>query len=88
MMPTKTKIDGRDMVVGDEKFRTVTEDWNEYETVSGVIVRVKTVVHKIGRIRDQNGKPVFTAEGDPHMAVRSQIQVVTSGGQPRDEEVH
>jgi hypothetical protein len=84
----KMKIEGRDAVVRDERFKTVTEDWNEYETASGVTVRVKTVVHKIARVLDQNGKPSFNKDGDPHMAVRTQIQVVTSGGPTEEDEVH
>ena len=81
------KIEGRDAAVMDERFKTVTEDWNEYETASGVTVRVKTVVHKIARVLDQSGKPAFSRDGDPHMVVRTQIQVVTSGG-PTEDEVH
>ena len=70
----------------NESFRTIREDWNEYEMASGVTVRVKTVVQKIGRVLDSDGKPQFDAEGDPHVVVRSQIQVVSSGGPAEDAE--
>ena len=79
------KIDGRDIT--DERFTTIREDWNEYETASGVTVRVKTVVHKIGRVLDESGKPAINRDGDPHIAVRSQIEIVTSGG-ATENEVH
>ena len=82
------KIEGRDAPVRDERFKTITEDWNEYETASGVTVRVKTVVHKIARVLDPKGKPAFSRDGDPQMAVRTQIQVVTSGGPTEEDEVH
>ena len=73
--------------ITDERFTTIREDWNEYETASGATVRVKTVVHKIGRVLDENGKPAVNSDGDPHIAVRSQIQIVTSGG-AIENEVH
>ena len=84
----KPIIDGREVSVRDEQFSTIREDWNEYETASGVRVRVKTVVQKISRLLDQDGKPAFQADGDPHIAVRSQIQVVSSGGTRDESEVH
>jgi hypothetical protein len=32
----KLKVAGKDLVVQDEQFKTVREDWNEYEMASGV----------------------------------------------------
>ena len=74
-------VGGVEMGVQEEAFSTIREDWNEYELASGVRVRLKLVVHKIARVLGSDGKPSFT-DGDPHVAVRHQVQIVTSGGHP------
>src|ERR1700730_2559166 len=64
----------------EEEFSTVREDWNEYETASGVKIRVKPLVAKIFRIVDSSGRPAFAPDGDPQVLVRQSVQIVASGG--------
>ncbi len=77
---TQMNIGGNQRNVREASFDTVKEDWNEYQLESGSRVRVKVIVHKIFLMLDAEGKPAFTDEGDPEVAVRHPIQVVASGG--------
>ena len=93
MVKTKTmKLGEQTISVEEEQFETIREEWNQYETASGVIVRVKLVVHKISRVLDGDGHPAFSEDGDPRIAVKHQVQIVASGGpganQEEQEEVH
>ena len=88
-MPTRLKVGEREFIV--EEFKALTEDWNEYETASGVKVRVRLIVHKIARQLDEFGRPVFDEHGEPRILVQSQNIVVATGGRSADdadEEVH
>jgi hypothetical protein len=80
IMPRKIKINigGVDYDGQEVSFKILKEDWNEYELYDGGIVRLKTSAQKIVRVLDAQGKPAFTPEGDPHVLVRHNTQVVTS----------
>ena len=84
------EIDGRTRNVREESFDADKECWNEYSLANGDNVRIKVVVHKIFRVLDEDGNPAFTADGDPEVAVRHQVQVSASGGPASniDGEVH
>ena len=57
---TKTvKLRGQDYLVADEEFKIHADDWNEYETASGVKVRVRLIVNQIARVLDTDGNPVL-----------------------------
>ena len=57
-------------------FEVKTEQWSEYQLLDGGIVRMKTTPLRICRVLDENGNPAVTAEGDPHLLVNHNTQVV------------
>ena len=71
-------VAGRTQNVREEAFEVEKEHWNEYKLANGDRVRIKVVVHKIFRTLDAQGNPAFSAEGDPEVVVRHQIQVSAS----------
>ena len=50
-------------------FKTISEGWNEYETESGITIRVKLVMGKIETEQDDDGNLVMTDNGDPSVRV-------------------
>jgi hypothetical protein len=86
------RVGKQDVLVADEEFKTLIEDWNEYETASGVKIRVRLIVNKILRLLHKDGRPVFDDQGEPRIAVQSQNIVITTGGpsaeDDADGEVH
>lgn len=83
-------IDGQTKFVREETFQATKEEWDEYTLGNGDRVRIKVVVHKILRVLDANGNPVFTNDGDPEMVVRHQVQVTVSSeiGPEQQREMH
>lgn len=75
----KVFVRGQEVLVQDEEFRSIKEEWNEYVTASGVKVRIKLVVSKISLLFDTNGKPVIGPDGDQHVMIQSQNTVVSYG---------
>ena len=74
------EVEGRTRNVREESFDADKECWNVYNLANGDTVRIKVVVHKIFRALDADGNPAFTADGDPEVVVRHQVQVSASGG--------
>jgi hypothetical protein len=74
----KINIGGVEYNGQEVDFKIINEDWNEYELYDGGRVRLKTTAQKIVRVLDAQGKPAFTPDGDPHVLVRHNTQVVTS----------
>ena len=63
-MPGKLKVsyEGKQVDADDVGFRTLKEDWNEYQTEDGTLVRMKLVVSNIARIpgaQDNAGNPIY-----------------------------
>lgn len=56
-------------------FKIISEDWNEYETESGITIRVKLVVGKIEVERDDDGSLVMAPSGEPSARVSTSIHV-------------
>jgi hypothetical protein len=54
----------------EQTFETAREDWNEYVLADGGRVRLKTVVQRIYRVVDDEGKPQHDEAGDPQLIVR------------------
>ena len=52
-------------------FEVIKENWNEYKTSSGVIVKLKSVVGKMFLVIDEKGDIVGLPEGEPNIIVRS-----------------
>jgi hypothetical protein len=75
----KVKLgDGRDVNAIEVDFEIKREEWNEYELADGGRLRVKTVVHKILRVVDENGRQVYDANGDPVMIARNNVIISAS----------
>lgn len=78
-MPQKmTMPNGREVNIQEVQFEIKNEDWNEYILLDGGRVRVKTVVQRIHRIVDDEGKSLKDAHGEPEIVVRHTSQVVSS----------
>ena len=75
----KINIGGQDFDAIEQQFEIGKEEWSEYKLFDGGVIRLKTTVQKIFRVVDANGNPAFTADGDPHVVVRHQTQIVASG---------
>jgi hypothetical protein len=71
-------VDGKDVTAKEESFKTVKDEPNEYVLDSGVRVRVKLSVAKIGRQVDENGEYMENRYGDPAVLVRYALEIVTS----------
>ena len=74
----KVKIDNVEHDAIEVEFEIAREEWNEYKLLDGGRVRVKITVQKISRILDAQGKPAYVPDGDPHVVVRHNTQVVAS----------
>jgi hypothetical protein len=75
----KVKLaDGRDVNAVEVPFEIRREEWNDYELSDGGRVRVKTVVHKILRVIDEEGKQVYDQNGDPVMIARNNVIISAS----------
>jgi hypothetical protein len=74
----KINIDGVQYSGQEVDFKVIKEDWNEYELNDGVKVKVKTIAQKIVRVLDAQNKPAFTPDGDPHVLIRHNTQIVSS----------
>lgn len=90
MKRNQLEIRGQTRKAREESFDATREDWNTYVLESGTEVRVKITVLKIFRLLDDEGRPVYSEDGDPDVVARHQVQVVTSRGpEPiADKEVH
>lgn len=71
-------VDGKEVTAKEEQFTTVKDEPNEYVLDSGVRVRVKLSVAKIGRQVDESGEYAETQYGDPAVLVRYALEIVTS----------
>lgn len=72
------KVDGKEITAREEPFSVVNEAWSEYVLESGVRVRVKASVAKIGRQIDEQGNYTENQYGDPSVLVRYAVEVVTT----------
>ena len=78
-MSRKTKIrlpDGSERDVLDMDFAIRKEEWNEYSLDDGTTVRLRTFAVRIFRVLDDEGKPAYTAEGEPELFVRHNTTVI------------
>ena len=67
-------------------FQPVQENWNEYRLADGGVVRVRTVVHKLYRLLDAEGKPAYDQAGDPYIAMNGATLI--SASEPSEEVRH
>lgn len=73
-------VDGKDITAREERFTVVNEVWNEYILETGVRVRVKPSVAKIGTQIDERGNCKENRDGAPAVLVRFALEVVTEVG--------
>ena len=75
-MAKRTKVQwGNEMVDGiDLDFRTLREEWNEYETEDGTRIRVKLVVSEIirtDRFDHQTDQPMYVVRSGNIVVVKA-----------------
>lgn len=80
MRRRQVRVNGETLEGLDLDFEIKREEWNEYRLLDGGTVRIKTTPLRIVRVLDKDGKPAYTADGDPHIAVSHNTQVVSSEG--------
>ena len=71
-------VGGKEITAKEEPFTAVRDAPNEYVLDSGVRVRVKLSVAKIGRQLDENGEYKKNHYGDPAVLMRYALEIVTS----------
>lgn len=69
--------DGTKVTAVDVPFDIIKEGQNEYKLEDGATVLVRTIVSKIARVLDTEGKPAYTPQGEPRLIVSSQ-NIVTA----------
>ena len=74
----RAEIDGKEVHTREEPFETLKEEPNVYRLESGVTVRVKTSVAKIGRQVNGEGNFKENQYGDPAVLVRYAVEIVTA----------
>ena len=80
MRPRRVQV-GNQVLDGLElDFKVKSEQWSEYELLDGGTVRMKTTALRIVRVLDPNGKPAYTADGDPQLVVNHNTQIVSREG--------
>jgi hypothetical protein len=73
-MERNVKIPYQGLTVDGEEldFKTVSEEWNEYQTSDGSTIRLKLVLTNIVKLldkTDQDGNPIYVAKSSNVMAV-------------------
>lgn len=58
---TRINFGGRDVEATEVGFKGTKEEWNEYQTDDGTILRLKVVVSEVYRLDeyDQDSKPIY-----------------------------
>lgn len=69
---------GKSVDAIEQPFTPVREEWDEYELADGGRIRIKTVVQRIYRIVDSEGRATTNPDGDPAVVVRHGTIIVAS----------
>lgn len=76
-----TLADGNEHDARELEYITIREEWNEYRTADGIVIKTKMAAVRIFRIYDESGEPAFNSEGEPHIIFRSHRHIsATEGG--------
>lgn len=70
----KVRFQGRDVDGIELKFKSIHEEWNEYDLEDGTTIRLKAVVTDIVRLNgeyDQEGNPVYIVKSGNMMVVKA-----------------
>jgi hypothetical protein len=68
----KVPFEGKSHDGIDLDFKTMNEDWNEYQVADGTIVRLKTVVTNIVKVPDKYdnaGNPVYIVKSSNVLSI-------------------
>ena len=66
-------------IAEDLRYKTIKEDWNEYELEDGSMLRVKIIAQKISRMLAKDKKTfLYTPEGEPVYNIRYSVSVVAN----------
>jgi len=68
----KVPFEGKSHDAIDLDFKTINEDWNEYQVADGTIVRLKTVVTNIVKVPekyDNAGNPVYIVKSSNVLSI-------------------
>ena len=74
----KIRLGDKEINGVEQEFEIGREEWNEYKLLDGGRIRVKTQVHKIFRIVDDEGNQTYTSDGEPNVLVKHRTDIVTS----------
>ena len=72
----KMELHGKEVLVVEQQFEINREGWNEYKLLDGGIIRLKTSVHRIYRVVDEDGMQQFDDQGQPVSVVRHRFEGV------------
>ena len=76
---TKIPLANGQVLLGKEvEFEVIKENFNEYKTEQGYMVKQKTVVGKMFIQVDENGNEIPTPDGEPNIITRSANLIYTS----------
>jgi hypothetical protein len=70
----KVKWQNRDVDALEMRFKSIREDWNEYDLEDGTTLRMKTVVSEIVRVEgeyDREGNPIYIIKSANMLVVKS-----------------
>ena len=70
----KLRFQGRDVDGLELKFKSIREEWNEYDLEDGTTIRLKAVVTDVVRLNgeyDQEGNPVYVVKSGNMMVVKA-----------------
>lgn len=72
------RVGEQELLAIEQQYQIASEDWNEYKLLDGGVLRLKTTVHKIYRIVDEESNQIYDAQGEPQIIVRHRSDVVSS----------
>jgi hypothetical protein len=70
----KMKWQGKDVNALEVRFKSIHEDWNEYDLEDGSTVKMKTVVSEIVRLEneyDPEGNPVYNVKAGNLVVIKA-----------------
>jgi hypothetical protein len=70
--PIKVNFQGREADAVEVDFKTIKEDWNEYDLADGTRVKVKSVASNMVRLIDEydnDGNPIYLVKSSNVLAL-------------------
>jgi hypothetical protein len=88
--PIKVNFQGREADAVEVDFKTVIEDWNEYDLADGTRIKLKSVASNIVRLMneyDNDGNPIYLVKSSNVLAL-SVPENLKRGGKIEAREIH